>query len=180
MPPFFFTTRQGNHPVLATNSVPDSFPRNLGIRLLALAACLSFGAIVCSAADRGALLEEAVDSMTLTQLNEFMAGEGYAVEVKEAGFLQWKLEGFNCQIFVSEDAESLQFHSSFADGTATLKRVNEWNRTKRYSRSYLDDDGDPHLELDLDMCGGVTTDRIRDFFKTCRVSFEAWKLEVVK
>jgi len=166
--------------MLTTNSVPGSFARNLGVRLSALAASLCFGVLDCSAADRGAALEEAVDSMSLAQLAEFMAGEGNAVEVNEAGFLQWKLEGFRCKIFVSDDNESLQFHSSFADGTATLKRVNEWNRTKRYSRSYLDDDGDPHLELDLDMCGGVTMDRIRDFLKTCRVSFEAWKLEVVK
>jgi len=166
--------------MLATNSSPGSCAGNLGTRLSALAACLWFGSVVCSGADRGALLEETVDSMTVAQLAEFMAGEGYAVEVKEAGYLQWKLEGFRCQIFVGNDNKSIQFHSSFADGTATLKRVNEWNRTMRYSRSYLDDDGDPHLELDLDMCGGVTTDRIRDYLKTCRVSFEAWQLKVVK
>jgi hypothetical protein len=38
---------------------------------------------------------------------------------------------------------------------------------------------DPHLELDLDICGGVTEDRIRDFLKTCKVSFTAWQDEVV-
>lgn len=147
---------------------------------LRLAATICVGLLAWSGGARANLLEQVVGSVTVEQLAEFMAGEGYAVEVNQKGFVQWKLEGFRCQVFVSNDTESLQFHSSFSDGTATLERVNMWNRTKRYSRTYLDEEGDPHLELDLDLVGGVTPDRIRDFLKTCRASFEAWKKEVVE
>lgn len=130
------------------------------------------------AADAG--LDDVVDDVTVDELVEFMDNEGYAVEVHERGFVQWKLDGFRCQVFIADDSESMQFHASFSDGNATLKRANEWNATKRYSRSYIDEEGDPHLELDLDMCGGVTPDRIRDFLKTCKVSFAAWRTEVVE
>lgn len=164
----------------ATLAVSERRTRHIRHRVLALAVSLSVISLPCSGAARAALLERVVDSMTAEQLVEFMAGEGYAVEVHESGFLQWKLDGFRCQIFIADDAQSLQFHSSFGDGSATLKRVNEWNRTKRYSRTYLDDEGDPHLELDLDMVGGVTADRIRDYLKTCSVSFQAWRAEVVR
>jgi hypothetical protein len=60
-----------------------------------------------------------------------------------------------------------------------LKDVNEWNRTKRYSRSYLDEEGDPFLELDLDLAGGVLKERIVDFLSTCRQSFLIWYDEVL-
>ncbi|MBM4021319.1 MAG: YbjN domain-containing protein [Planctomycetes bacterium] len=86
-----------------------------------------------------------------------MRGEGYAVEMHEAGFVPWKLDGFRCQMFVSDDASALQFHVSFRDGNATLKKANTWDATKRFSRTYLDDEGGPHRELDLDLAGGVAT-----------------------
>jgi hypothetical protein len=61
-----------------------------------------------------------------------------------------------------------------------LAKVNAWNKTKRFSRSYLDDDDHVCLELDLDLAGGVTPDRVRDFLKTCRSAFQLWCREVVE
>lgn len=113
-------------------------------------------------------------------LVQIMRTEGYAVSFDEDGDVLWKLEGFKAFLFVAKDGEAIQFHSSFSDGSATLKRINEWNQTKRFSRSYLDDDGDPHLELDLELTGGVTRGRLVDFLKTCRVSFTMWCKEVVE
>ncbi len=126
------------------------------------------------------LLEKVIESITVDELIELMEGEGYAVETHKLGFLQWKIEGFRCQLFIADDAEALQFHVSFGDGNATLQKVNDWNATKRFSRTYLDDEGDPHLELDLDLAGGVTEARIKDYLRTCRVSFGAWCGEVVE
>lgn len=125
-------------------------------------------------------LDRVVESLDIPALVEVMRGEGYAVEVREDRFVEWKIEGYRCQMFIADDSESIQFHSSFSDGSATLRKANEWNSTKRYSRCYIDEDGDPHLELDLDLAGGVTGNRIRDFLQTCKVSFTAWFDEVVK
>jgi hypothetical protein len=125
-------------------------------------------------------LDRVVESLDLPALVEVMRGEGYAVEVREDRFVEWKIEGYRCQMFIADDSESIQFHSSFSDGSATLRKANEWNSTKRYSRCYIDEDGDPHLELDLDLAGGVTGNRIRDFLQTCKVSFTTWFDEVVK
>jgi hypothetical protein len=118
--------------------------------------------------------------ITRAQMKAIMDSEGFSVTPDEDGDLVWKIEGFRSFMFVSKDEESLQFHASFRDEDATLAKVNEWNRAKRYSRTYLDAEGDPHLELDLDLAGGVTRARIVDFLKTCRVSFEAWRKEVVQ
>lgn len=150
---------------------------------LCLVPCLIVASAIASRHSfaRGARLQDTVvESITLDTLAGLMTGEGYAVEPHELGFVQWKIEGLKCQVFVADDSEALQFHVSFGDGHATLQKVNEWNATKRFSRTYLDDEGDPHLELDLDLAGGVTEARIKDFLRTCRVSFAAWCREVVE
>ena len=53
---------------------------------------------------------------------------------------------------------TVQFHSGYDLTTApTLDRLNEWNRTKRFGRAFLDKEGDPILEMDVDLDdGGVS------------------------
>jgi Putative bacterial sensory transduction regulator len=146
----------------------------LPLVLVTLLAVLAFAA-AAQAGDK-----DIIESVTRNDVQELLEDEGFSVEVDEDGDLLWKLEGYNTWMFIAKDGESLQFYAPFGDGNATLKKVNTWNQTRRYSRSYLDDEGDPRLELDLDMAGGVTVARIKDFFLTCRVSFTAWTTEVVQ
>lgn len=146
----------------------------LPLVLVTLLAMLAFAA-AAQAGDK-----DVIESVTRNDVQELLEDEGFSVEVDEDGDLLWKLEGYNTWMFIAKDGESLQFYAPFGDGNATLKKVNTWNQTRRYSRSYLDDEGDPRLELDLDMAGGVTVARIKDFFLTCRVSFTAWTSEVVQ
>lgn len=123
---------------------------------------------------------QVVSTMSRDQLKAFLTSEGYSFTTDEDGDIVWKIEGFRTLLLVAKDEKSIQFRAAFGDGNATLKKVNEWNRTKKYSRSYLDNEGDPVLELDLDLDGGVARARIADFLKTCRISFTAWQDEVVK
>lgn len=110
---------------------------------------------------------------------EILLSEGYSAEPLTREMVSWRIEGFKAQVLVSEDGTALQFHSSFDDDEANLRSVNDWNKRHRFSRCYLDDDGDPHLALDLDLAGGVTNERIVDFLKTCRLSFSRWIEEVI-
>jgi len=121
-----------------------------------------------------------ITKTTAAQIKAIMEKEGYAVTIDSDGDIVWKIDGLRTLMFIAKDQESLQFHAAFGDGSATLKKVNTWNKSKRYSRSYLDDEGDPHLELDLDLVGGVTEARVVDFLTTCRVSYLTWCKEVVK
>lgn len=117
--------------------------------------------------------------ITLREISETMQQEGYAVTVRDDSYIEWRIDGRKSQIFVADDGRSLLFHTAFLDTKATLATINDWNRSKKYSRSYLDDDADPHLELDLDLSGGITEARVIDFLATCRQSFERWVKEVV-
>lgn len=121
-----------------------------------------------------------LERVTLREIAEVMKREGYAVAIRDESFVEWKIDGRRTSVFISDDGQSIQFHVAFDDTGATLEKVNDWNRSKRYSRSYLDDDGDPHLELDLDYSGGITEKRVIEFLATCRLSFERWLTEVVE
>ena len=59
---------------------------------------------------------------------------------------------------------SLLFYAGWAaDDVVTLSSINDWNSGSRFGRAYIDDSGDPIIELDLLMTGGVTADTIREY-----------------
>ena len=145
-------------------------------RLLALLVITT--AMGMSAANAGQD-QRIISTINIEQLKAILKEEGYAISIDEDGDLLWKIEGYRTYLVISDEGEYVQFQSSFSDTDASLEKVNEWNKTKRYSRTYLDDDSDPTLELDLDLEGGITRGRINSFLKTCTVSFRGWLSEVI-
>ena len=127
----------------------------------------------------GTAQAQAVVSQTSTaQLESIMKQEGYSYTVDKDGDLVWKIDGYSALLLIPKDKASILFRASF-DWDVPLSRINSWNRTKKYSRSYLDHENDPVLELDLDLEGGVTRARIVSFLKTSNISFSVWRNEVL-
>lgn len=55
----------------------------------------------------------------------------------------------------------------------TASKVNEWNRKKRFAKAYIDDEGDPFLELDVNLSlDGVGNDNFEDTLDWWRLSIE--------
>jgi hypothetical protein len=70
------------------------------------------------------------------------------------------VSGTSFQIFFYNCTEhkacaTVAFHSGY-DLTESpgLERINEWNRTQRFGRAYLDKENDPILEMDVDLDDG--------------------------
>ena len=65
----------------------------------------------------------------------------------------------------NEDCKTLLFKVGYdlADGT-TLEVINAWNTEKLFGRAYLDDEGDPWLEMPVNLFGGVTRANFEDTF----------------
>jgi hypothetical protein len=126
-----------------------------------------------------AVAEPLIDRVSTATLKRMMETEGNSVSINDRGNIVWKVEGLTAIMLIYEGEQSIQFYCSVSGSDATLKKVNRWNETKRFSRSYIDAEGDPCLELDLDLAGGVTTERIQSFFRTCRLSLSAWRTEVI-
>ena len=72
--------------------------------------------------------------------------------------------GTNFQIFFYNCTDhkacaTVQFHSGYdLTDPVGLERINEWNRSQRFGRAYLDKEDDPILEMDVDLDdGGVSS-----------------------
>ena len=110
-------------------------------------------------AEQGEIIKE----LSVTNTERIL--EAMKVEYTEvsAGTYRFNLGGFKTLLF--NKGKNLQFYASFKK-KATLGRVNDWNAGKRYTRAYIDKDGDPVLEADLDLEGGVSYGAVAEFFKT--------------
>lgn len=119
-----------------------------------------------------------VDKVSLEQMQAIMKSEGYTWTLTEKHDILWKIDGYNVVILVMDSSLSCLF--GYNDITPSLEQINAWNRSKRFSTSYLNEKGHPFLELDLELDRGVTVGRIKDYLKTCRVSISKWSAELVK
>ena len=60
---------------------------------------------------------------------------------------------YNCKDH--KDCATIQFHSGYDLKSApSLELINEWNRTNRFGRAFLDKENDPILEMDIDLDDG--------------------------
>lgn len=78
------------------------------------------------------------------------------------------LAGANFQVRFYDCADgrcqSIQFLSGFdLDEGMSLEDVNDWNRTMRYGSVYLDEEGDPYLQMDIDTTRGLPKDQFAEW-----------------
>ncbi len=67
--------------------------------------------------------------------------------------------------------ESLLIYAGWsADGATPLETINAWNRASRFGRAYVDEDGDPVIELDLLVAGGITMATIQAYLDVFAVA----------
>lgn len=102
---------------------------------------------------------------TDNQLINILKAEGYSAvsQVKESVILV-KIDGRN-YVVINQDDGDLQFYYGLAGSRLTYEEINEWNKNKRLSRAYIDDENDPVLEADLMANGGISDEHIAVSFK---------------
>ncbi|MDR2613284.1 MAG: YbjN domain-containing protein [Deltaproteobacteria bacterium] len=116
----------------------------------------------------------------LAIMHDSLGFEAEDVSDEDGPKVRWDImEGKKAFILIQNESQALMFYYGTSGTQATLQDVNRWNQGYRFSRAYLDKDGDPILELDLDMEGGVTEARIRDYLKTCKQSLNGFLSEVI-
>lgn len=110
-----------------------------------------------------------MSQVTDTQMQKILRGMGFDVTVMKANRYRFQLDGYTVVLF--NEGENMQLYAGFKN-KASLQQINEWNKSKRFSRAYVDDEGDAVIEADLDFAGGVTKDAIEEFIKTFRGSIQ--------
>ncbi|UKK84685.1 YbjN domain-containing protein [Sphingopyxis sp. BSN-002] len=68
----------------------------------------------------------------------------------------------------NKNCKTLQYYMGFTDAkNVSLERLNEWNKTKRFARAYRDKEGDPVLEMDVDIdFAGIPRENLGETFNT--------------
>jgi len=68
----------------------------------------------------------------------------------------------------NRNCKTLQYYMGFTDAkNVSLERLNEWNKTKRFARAYRDKEGDPVLEMDVDIdFAGIPRENLGETFNT--------------
>lgn len=173
---------------MTSGSTHDGIPGNRrGVLALLLLAGLMLGLLStgCATGSSGAGLRSAsgspvVETISRAQIMDILRQKGGDVEAVGERSVRWTVADVKALVSLSPRGNTITYRVAFTNnGSVTIDKVNTWNESKSYSRSYLDSDGDPVLELDIDLEGGVTLARIDDFFQTCLISLRAWVEEVL-
>jgi hypothetical protein len=80
----------------------------------------------------------------------------------------------------SGNGRQLRASVAFVGVDLGLEEVNAWNRERILSKAYLDKDGDTILEAEVDLDGGVTVDRVKDWLHTFSFTIDLFVREVIQ
>lgn len=101
------------------------------------------------------------------------AGYGVPDKYKE-GVIRIK-EGETIFVVFNKPDGDLQLYYSVGGLKVTCEDMNEWNRTHRLSRAYLDKENDPTLESDLLSNAGMTEKHVTETFNVFKMSVAAFR-----
>ena len=88
-----------------------------------------------------------------------------------------KVESLKVFFLVPPAGDHIEALAVFTD-RVTLDRMNAWNKKWMYSRAYQMDDGSSAIQLDLDLAGGVSKERLIDFIKTVKIAVLAFAMHL--
>lgn len=144
------------------------------MRIVMVLSCLLFTAPAAFAGD-GLVAKYSDDNLI-----QIIKKEGYSgVEKVKEGAIRVKVDGYMLAIFNKSDGD-VQLYYSISGANLTFEDVNEWNRTHRLSRAYLDTDKDPTLESDLLANAGMTEKHVVEFFNVFKESVGAFRAFIVQ
>ena len=129
--------------------------------------------------------QEIYSKMDARTLLGIMRDEGYSVSLDKDADIIWKKDGVrSCILFSDGNKEQTNFYflcSFKIDQDKVAKALaisNEFNKSKRFGKSYVRKDA-VVFNLPLNLRDGVTKRRIIDYLDDCQRVFNIWKKEVL-
>lgn len=113
--------------------------------------------------------------ITVNQLSDILSEAGYSPEIQKETAIRVRMGEVTVLFFIADNRQNIQAYAGFKGGDSSVSNMNEWNKNKRYSRAYKDDDGDAVIELDLDFEGGISRNRVANFIQTVALSAKVFR-----
>lgn len=98
--------------------------------------------------------------------------------------LESRIDGTDFQVYFYTcerlPCGSIQFSTGFnLDAPMDPAKVNDWNRRKRFAKVYLDDEGDPYIDMDVNLWGkGIGDDTFDDTLDIWRMLLSDFRKEI--
>lgn len=105
-----------------------------------------------------------VDASDPERLMQLARGFGSAsLERDDYGdpLITGRIDGYKYGIYFygcaqNRQCNDVQFAAAWGGHQVSWQTINDWNRTKRYGKAYLDQDGDPAIEMSVNLKYGVS------------------------
>lgn len=134
------------------------------------------GAALCQTAAAGNATDSAtktdaplITSLTSEPLQKLVQAMGFECTRRTAVVFTFRAEGFTVGA-EDKDGSSILLSMGLSGYKTTLATVNKWNQEHRFSRAYLDKEGDAILENDHMIRGGITRESVELFVTLFRES----------
>jgi hypothetical protein len=133
---------------------------------------------------------ELVSAKDPAVIRQILEGQGLPAELRKSDdsppYLESKHNGLKFLILFmncddsKRNCATVQFYMSFSDAdNASLENLNNWNKDKRFARAYRDDEGDPVLEMDLDLdFDGLPRKNVGEAINTWKSLMDAFQKHV--
>ena len=146
-------------------------PKPLALSLAAALVAASATVSPARAAD-----DDVVSKMSAGRIERIVKSFNDVTEFAEKDDNTYSFKAESLRILLFNKSDTMQLHAGFKlKERVTLSRINEWNKTKRFAKAYLDRDGDPVLEADIELTGGITEKNVKEWFKTYVVCLKAFQ-----
>lgn len=80
-----------------------------------------------------------------------------------------------------KDCQTIQFYAGWdtEPGAVDVDDLNTWNRDNRFSKAYIDGDGDPAIEMDVSLERGVSYGNLDEWFSWWKTSITSFKQKII-
>lgn len=78
-----------------------------------------------------------------------------------------------------KNCREIQLAAGWSGTSVSREEINTWNRDKRYCKTYIDREGDPMLELDINLRFGVSRKNLDDTIEYWQICLSDYKREVL-
>jgi hypothetical protein len=147
-----------------------------------------FFCALMSAGSSPAFAEELVDATMPERIYEIARGFGSAELGKDSQGdprIIGRVDGTKYGVYFygcakGRECDDIQFSAGWSGPKVSLEKINEWNRDKRFGKAYIDSDGDPRLEMEVNLDYGVSAKNLEDSFNWWSKALKEFKKIVIE
>ena len=120
---------------------------------------------VCTVATGQTNTSQIITRVQSESLRDLMREMDFQASIDSDGDILWHIGGIKTFIIPDDAGRSLMFLVAFR-GEGSLSKANTWNERFKFSRCSVRE-GSMYLRADLDLDGGITRERLKDWIGTC-------------